>query len=117
MIPALGRTAAQARDDADYLDACAVAAAGELEEHLAVAVVTAAAPALQRRIIKLWLAHHGIDAVTATHLGALQRLVQQPRRGVRVALPAHGWQLQPGQRLTAWVDGGYLHLGGQPVVP
>jgi tRNA(Ile)-lysidine synthase len=86
---ALARTAAQLREDVDTLDALAAALLAEIREGDALRVepLTAAPPALRRRVLRSWLLSCAVTTLTDTQLRAADLLAGQgPDRG-GVALP------------------------------
>jgi tRNA(Ile)-lysidine synthase len=86
---ALARTAAQLREDVDALDASATALLAEIREGDALRVepLTAAAPAVRRRVLRSWLLASAVTTLTDVQLRAADVLAAQgPDRG-GVALP------------------------------
>jgi len=86
VVEALGRTADQVRDDVDFLDDLALtASAGDLR----VADLSALAPALRSRVLRLAALDAGVigSDLTAGHLDELDRLVTDWHGQVRVELP------------------------------
>jgi tRNA(Ile)-lysidine synthase len=86
---ALARTAAQLREDTDALDAVA----GELHDkardgtELEVASLSAAPPALRRRVLREWLLEHGVKELTDAQLRAVDALIGEWRGQGGVWLP------------------------------
>jgi tRNA(Ile)-lysidine synthase len=83
---ALARTAAQVREDVDFLDELAATA---FHGELRVAELSALAPALRSRVLRLAALDAGVvgSDLTAGHLDELDRLVTDWRGQVRVELP------------------------------
>lgn len=77
VAPALARTAALARTDADFLDDLALRAADGLDGAggLPVDEVAALPDALRLRVLRNWLASHGVDEPSMVHLQAVDALV------------------------------------------
>ncbi|MEU6643273.1 tRNA lysidine(34) synthetase TilS [Saccharomonospora sp. NPDC046836] len=88
---ALARTAAQLREDAEALDTLA----GQLLDRartgreLDVAVLTPAAPALRRRVLRRWLLDAGVTELTDSHLRSVDALVGNWRGQGGVWLPGN----------------------------
>jgi len=100
LVEALARTAALARDDADYLDAeaalalspsgggpdCVRMTVGD-DSALPVETVAAAPPALQGRIVRQWLAGQGVAELSYERTQAVLALVTDWRGQASVDLP------------------------------
>jgi len=86
VVEALGRTADQIRDDVEFLDELAMSA---FQGELRVADLSALAPALRSRVLRLAALEAGVvgSDLTAGHLDELDRLVTDWRGQVRVELP------------------------------
>jgi tRNA(Ile)-lysidine synthase len=86
VVEALGRTADQVRDDVEFLDGLA---RGAFQGELRVADLSALAPALRSRVLRLAALDAGVAGsdLTAGHLDELDRLVTDWRGQVRVELP------------------------------
>jgi tRNA(Ile)-lysidine synthase len=77
---ALARTAELVRDDNELLDRLAAEAARNTEglggtDTLDCAALESQAPALRRRIIRLWLLTHGLGDLSLRHISAVESLV------------------------------------------
>lgn len=84
---ALARTAELAREDADLLDAQAADAdPGTGTDTLACGVLAELPPALRRRVLRRWLARHGVRDLSRQHVAAVEELVVSwhGQRGVDV---------------------------------
>jgi len=83
---ALARTAELAAADADYLDGLAADALTAQDADLGCAWLAGLAPALRTRVLRDWLRAHGVDELSATHVGAVEALVVNwhGQRGVQV---------------------------------
>jgi tRNA(Ile)-lysidine synthase len=91
IVPALARTAALLRDDADLLDQLA-AGADPGTDTLDCTALSALPAALRTRVLRRWLLRYGAEEVTMAHLAAVDDLVTAWRgQG-----PAH----LPGVRVT-----------------
>ncbi|CAN5311497.1 tRNA lysidine(34) synthetase TilS [soil metagenome] len=104
---ALARTADLLRDDADALDGIVT---GLAEQRLTSASPEVEAfadlvPALRRRLLRRWLTGHGVPALTAGHLRAVDALITGWRGQGAVGLPG-GWE--------ALRASGRLHLRATP---
>jgi len=86
VVEALGRTAGQVREDVEFLDQLALTA---FEGELRVADLSALAPALRSRVLRLAALEAGVvgSDLTAGHLDELDRLVTDWHGQVRVELP------------------------------
>lgn len=86
VVEALGRTACQVRDDVEFLDDLALTA---FQGELRVADLSALAPALRSRVLRLAALDAGVvgSDLTAGHLDELDRLVTDWHGQVRVELP------------------------------
>ncbi len=86
VVEALGRTAGQVRDDVEFLDDLALTA---FQGELRVADLSALAPALRSRVLRLAALDAGVvgSDLTAGHLDELDRLVTDWHGQVRVELP------------------------------
>jgi len=86
VVEALGRTADQVRDDVEFLDDLARTA---FQGELRVADLSALAPALRSRVLRLAALEAGVvgSDLTAGHLDELDRLVTDWHGQVRVELP------------------------------
>jgi tRNA(Ile)-lysidine synthase len=86
VVEALGRTAGQVRDDVEFLDQLALTA---FEGELRVADLSALAPALRSRVLRLAALDAGVvgSDLTAGHLDELDRLVTDWHGQLRVELP------------------------------
>jgi tRNA(Ile)-lysidine synthase len=86
VVEALGRTAGQLRDDVEFLDDLARL---EFDGELRIADLSALAPALRSRVLRLAALEAGVAGsdLTAGHLDELDRLVTDWRGQVRVELP------------------------------
>jgi tRNA(Ile)-lysidine synthase len=86
VVEALGRTAGQVRDDLEFLDELALTA---FQGELRVADLSALAPALRSRVLRLAALEAGVvgSDLTAGHLDELDRLVTDWHGQVRVELP------------------------------
>jgi len=109
VAPALARTAAQLRDDAEALDTLATRLLAEVlvDGELDVAVLPAEPPALRRRVLRRWLLDAGVPELTDAHLRSADALIGEWRGQGEVWLPgnfavgrAHGRL-----RVTAWEPG------------
>lgn len=109
VAPALARTAAQLRDDAEALDTLASRLLGValVEGGLDVAALVSEPPALRRRVLRRWLLGTGVTELTDAHLRAADALIGEWRGQGGVWLPgglvvgrAHGRL-----RVTAWEPG------------
>ena len=83
---ALARTAAQAREDADLLDALA-AEADPGTDTLDAAALLDQPGAVRTRVIRRWLLRHGADEVTAAHVAAVDALVTRWHGQREIHLP------------------------------
>jgi tRNA(Ile)-lysidine synthase len=106
VAPALARTAAQLRDDAEAMDTLAARLfeAALTEGELSVAVLSVEPPALRRRVLRRWLLDAGVPELTDAHLRAADALIGAWRGQGDTWLPgnfavgrAHGRL-----RVTAW---------------
>jgi len=109
VAPALARTAAQLRDDAEALDTLASRLLGValVEGDLDVAAMVAEPPALRRRVLRVWLLGTGVTELTDAHLRAVDALIGEWRGQGGVWLPGG---LEVGRargrlRVTAWEPG------------
>ena len=86
VVEALGRTAGQVREDVEFLDELARTA---FQGELRVADLSALAPALRSRVLRLAVLEAGVvgSDLTAGHLDELDRLVTDWHGQVRVELP------------------------------
>jgi tRNA(Ile)-lysidine synthase len=86
VVEALGRTAGQVRADVEYLDELALTA---FHGELRVADLSALAPALRSRVLRLAALDAGVvgSDLTAGHLDELDRLVTDWHGQARVELP------------------------------
>jgi tRNA(Ile)-lysidine synthase len=86
VVEALGRTAGQVRADVEYLDELALT---EFHGELRVADLSALAPALRSRVLRLAALDAGVvgSDLTAGHLDELDRLVTDWHGQARVELP------------------------------
>jgi tRNA(Ile)-lysidine synthase len=71
---ALARTAQLARDDADLLDTLA-AEADPGTDHLECGRLAALPASIRRRVLRRWLARHGVPDLTLPHVEAVEELV------------------------------------------
>lgn len=81
VAPALARTAAQLREDADALDALAerVLARASAGDALDVSELSGEPPALRRRVLRRWLLAGGVAELTDAHLRAADALIGEWR--------------------------------------
>jgi tRNA(Ile)-lysidine synthase len=88
VVESLGRTASQVRDDVEFLDDLARTA---FQGELRVADLSALAPALRSRVLRLAALEAGVvgSDLTAGHLDELDRLVTDWHGQARVELPGH----------------------------
>jgi len=86
VVEALARTAAQIREDVEFLDGLAMNA---FQGELRVADLSALAPALRSRVLRLAALEAGVvgSDLTAGHLDELDRLVTDWHGQVRIELP------------------------------
>jgi len=87
VVSGLARSAELARDDADALDALALAAFDDLGRELQVRALVGLVPALRRRVLRLAVAAAGGSALTSAHLAAVDALVTDWHGQGPVALP------------------------------
>jgi tRNA(Ile)-lysidine synthase len=89
VAPALARTAAQLREDADALDVVAgrVLARAVRDGELEVAELTGEPPAVRRRVLRRWLLDAGVPELTDAHLRAVDGLIGEWRGQGGVWLP------------------------------
>lgn len=109
VAPALARTAAQLRDDAEALDSLAsrLITAALTEGELSVAVLSAEPPALRRRVLRRWLLDAGVPELTDAHLRSADALIGEWRGQGEVWLPGN-FAVGRGHgrlRVTAWEQG------------
>ncbi|MBA0047760.1 tRNA lysidine(34) synthetase TilS [Mycobacteroides sp. LB1] len=109
---ALSRTAASLQEDGDVLDAQARAAFPG-SESLAISALLSLAPAVRRRVIRLWLLTGGAQDLNDIQIRAVDALVVQWRGQGGVAV---GADLRY-QRLVASRLGDELVLSVHPVLP
>lgn len=97
---ALARTADQATDDADLLDA--LAAAEERQgDTLGCAQLAELVPALRRRVLRNWLLRCGATDLSARHLRSVDRLVTDWHGQARIEVPGLVVQRQGGRLVVA----------------
>ena len=89
VAPALARTAAQLREDADALDAVAgrVLARAGRDGELEVSELAGEPPAVRRRVLRRWLLDAGVAELTDAHLRAADGLIGEWRGQGGVWLP------------------------------
>jgi tRNA(Ile)-lysidine synthase len=85
VAPALARTAAQLREDAEALDL--LAARIPISDELDVALLAGEPPALRRRVLRRWLLASGVLELTDAHLRAVDALIGEWRGQGGVWLP------------------------------
>ncbi len=112
---ALGRTAAQLREDGAVLDGLAEKLLAEARdgETLVIETLATAAPALRRRVIRAWLLSAGAKSLTDSNLRAVEALVTAWRGQGGVAV---GGSIS-GTRLVAGREHGRLILGLHHIGP
>lgn len=98
VIEALGRTARQVRDDVEFLDDLAQTA---FQGELRVADLSALAPALRSRVLRLAALEAGVvgSDLTAGHVDELDRLVTDWHGQTRVELPGGVSAMREGEAL------------------
>ena len=108
LTEALARSAELLRDDADLLDSLAAEALSRLDpESVAVGDLADVPPALRRRVWLLLAAQAGCDALTKTHVAALDALVMAWRGQGPVNLPGRvSAQRQDGR--IVWSQGDHI---------
>lgn len=92
---ALIRTIKQMADDADYLNSAAaeIFATASDRWSLDIQTLSAAHPAIRRRVLRMWLraARGDLRRIAAVHLAALDALITSGEGGSYIELPG-GWQ-------------------------
>jgi tRNA(Ile)-lysidine synthase len=106
VVEALGRTADQIRADVEFLDELALTA---FQGELRIADLSALAPALRSRVLRLAALDAGVvgSDLTAGHLDELDRLVTDWHGQTRVELPG---------RISVVRDGEALHFVQTPAL-
>jgi tRNA(Ile)-lysidine synthase len=99
VAPALARTAGQLREDLDALDELA-AAARTPGEDLRVDDVAGLAPAMRRRVLRLWLREGAVPDLQAVHLAAVDALLVRWHGQGRVDLPGGAGVVRTSGRLV-----------------
>jgi len=120
-LEALGRHAASAREEADFLDSAARAAYASLAQpsgggvSLRVSGLAGLHPALRKLVLRLALVESrgSLRAVTARHIDALLGLCRPGRSGRRIELPGGAGALRQFDRLVLRV----LRPAAAPAVP
>jgi len=87
IVESLSRSAALARDDADYFDALVKFLGGPFGAELSVEVVSGLAPALRGRMVRRWLEAQGVLQLSYERTQAVLALVTDWRGQAGVDLP------------------------------
>jgi tRNA(Ile)-lysidine synthase len=109
VAPALARTAAQLRDDAEALDTLStrVLPTALVDGELDVTVLSAEPSALRRRVLRRWLLDAGVRELTDAHLRSVDALMGEWRGQGDVWLPGNFavGRARGRLRVTAWEPG------------